>query len=114
MREKNGKFIFFIRLNTINIFILIFGIVFIVNFIDFKLQFSSRLFNKTSEKRSSNMFLYLISRETPQLRTVIDQENTTSILIPHVLFTSMTNVWPDDIRMYLGGEHLVFHHIILK
>jgi stage II sporulation protein P len=106
MREKNGKLIFFIRLNTINIslFILIFGIVFTVNFMDFKHKFTSSFIHNTSETVSSDFFLYLMSSEIGQLKAVTEEENIPSISIPHILFTSMTNIWPDDIRTFLGRE----------
>ncbi|MCQ6274546.1 stage II sporulation protein P [Bacillus sp. V3B] len=104
MREKNSRLILFIRLNTINIalFILIFGIAFTVNFMDFKHKFTSSFIHNTGEKMSSNFFLYLMSSEIGQLKAVNDEENIPSI--PRILFTSMTNIWPDDIRTFLGGE----------
>lgn len=108
MREKNGKFILFIRFNTINIalFILIFGIVFTVNFMDFKHKFTSSFIHDTCEQMSSNFFLYLMSSEIGQLKAVVvaDEENIPPISIPRILFTSMTNIWTDDIRTFLGRE----------
>lgn len=106
MREKTGKLIFFIRLNTINIalFILIFGIVFTVNFMDFKHKFTSSFIHNTSETMSSDFFLYLMSSEIGQLKAVTDEDNIPSISIPRILFTSMTSIWPDDIRTFLGRE----------
>lgn len=106
MRDKHSKLILFIRLNTINIalFVSIISIAFIVNFMDFKHHFTSNYIRNTSEKMPENFFLHIISSEIGHLEAVIDEEDTLSAYVPRVLFSSMTNIWPEDPRTFLGRE----------
>lgn len=106
MKEKNGKISLFIRFNSIIIalFIFVFLIVFTINFLDFKHKFTSSFIHHTSEGISSDFFLYLMSGEIGQLKAVTDKEEILPISIPQIVFTTMTNIWPDDIRTFLGRE----------
>jgi len=65
-------------------------------------QFSSSIFNKTSENISSDFFIYLMSSEIAQLKIVAEKEKKPSV--SRILFTSGTNIWPEDVRTFLGRE----------
>lgn len=74
------------------LFISIFGIVFTVNFLDFKHTFTSSFINSSSEGISSDFFLSLMAGEIGQLKALTDKENNSQISIPKILFTTMTNI----------------------
>ncbi len=74
------------------LFISIFGIVFTVNFLDFKHKFTSTFIHSTSEGISSDFFLSLMAGEIGQLKAMTDKENSWQISIPKILFTTMTNI----------------------
>lgn len=71
---------------------------------DFKHKFTSSFIHNTGENISSNFFLYLMSSEIHQLKDVTDDEDSMSISISKILVTSMTNIWPEDIRTFIGRE----------
>lgn len=104
MREKNLKIIYFIRLKSIYLalFTLIFSIVFFMNFIDFKHKFSSSFIFESSEEIPVNFFLNLMSNEISQLKFTVDEEE--SIPMSGLIFQTITNIWPEDVRTFLGRE----------
>lgn len=102
MNEKN--LIYFIKLQSIyfSIFVLIFSMVFIINFVDLKRNFTSSFVYNTSEKVPTSFFLNMISSEMGLLKSSIDEEKNPQISKP--IFLTITNIWPKDVRTFLGRE----------
>lgn len=106
MKERNRPFVFFVQMNviTLALFIIVFSITFTINFMDFKHKFNSSLIYNLSEKMPSSFFLYLMSSEIGQLRAVSEENDLPSISVSRILFSTATNIWPEDIRTFLGRE----------
>lgn len=104
MKERNHYTIVFMRIHSIYLalFFLIFSITFFINYIDLKEKFTSSFINSTSEKVHANFFLSLMSTEIGMLKSSIKDEETPSI--SRAVFLTFTNIWPEDIRTFLGRE----------
>ncbi|WP_256816376.1 stage II sporulation protein P [Cytobacillus sp. Bac17] len=104
MKEKKNTSILFIRVHWIylSLFFLIFSISFFINFLDLKERLNSSIITATSEKVHTNFFLRLMSTEIGPLKSSIKEEEEPSI--SQVVFHTFTNIWPEDIRTFLGRE----------
>ncbi|WP_394138723.1 stage II sporulation protein P [Cytobacillus oceanisediminis] len=104
MKERNYRVILFMRIQSIYLalFFLIFSIIFFVNFIDLKEKFTSSFIYDTSEKIHVNFFLSLMATEIGQLKSTVNEEEAPSI--SRSIFLTFTNIWPEDIRTFLGRE----------
>ncbi|WP_282155987.1 stage II sporulation protein P [Cytobacillus gottheilii] len=104
MRGEKIKKIYFIPVQSIYLvlFILIFSITFIINFIDLEDKFSSSFIYDASEKIPADFFLNLMSKEISPLKSSVKEENLPSI--SRTIFLTATNTWPEDVRTFLGRE----------
>ncbi|MGG1814457.1 stage II sporulation protein P [Cytobacillus firmus] len=104
MKERKNTSILFIRVHWIylSLFFLIFSITFFINFLDLKERLNSSIITATSEKVHTNFFLRLMSTEIGPLKSSITEEEEPSI--SQVVFLTFTNIWPEDIRTFLGRE----------
>ncbi len=102
MRGEKIKKIYFIPVQSIYLvlFILIFSITFIINFIDLEDKFSSSFIYDASEKIPADFFLNLMSKEISPLKSSVKEENLPSI--SRTIFLTATNTWPEDVRTFLG------------
>ncbi|MBT2640207.1 MULTISPECIES: stage II sporulation protein P [unclassified Bacillus (in: firmicutes)] len=104
MNKRHQNTIFILQVHRIyfSLFLLIFGIIFFINFLDLKEKLSSSIITATSEKVHTNILLSLMSTEIASLRPSIDEKETPSI--SRAVFLTITNIWPEDIRTFLGRE----------
>ncbi|WP_350457417.1 stage II sporulation protein P [Cytobacillus firmus] len=104
MKERNHTSMFFIRVHWIYLafFLFIFSTVFFINYLDLKERLNSSVITATSEKVHANFFLSLMSTEIGPLKSTIKEEETPSI--SRTAFLTFTNIWPEDIRTFLGRE----------
>lgn len=105
MKENGLKTKNIIQLQSIYLvfFILIFCFIFVINYLSLSHNFSSNLISKTSENVSSEFFLYLMASEISQLNISLEEELDTPS-ISRTLFLAATNIWPEDVRTFLGRE----------
>ena len=101
-RHQNTIFLIGVHRIYIGLFFLLFGIIFFINFLDLKEKINSSIITAASEKVHSNIFLSLMSTEIGSLRSSINEEETPSIT--RAVFLTFTNIWPEDIRTFLGKE----------
>ncbi|KON88522.1 stage II sporulation protein P [Sporosarcina globispora] len=104
MKEWNHTSMFFIRVHWIYLalFLFIFNIIFFINFLDLKERLNSSVITATSENVGANFFLSLMSTEIGPLKSSVKEEETPSI--SRAAFLTFTNIWPEDIRTFLGRE----------
>jgi stage II sporulation protein P len=104
MKEKDSKPIIFVCVYPIYmaLFLMIFSIIFIINFIDMRDNFTSRLIQDNSELIPTSFFLKFISNEITPLKNVSKDESEPSFTA--VLFSTMTDIWLEDHRTFIGRE----------
>jgi stage II sporulation protein P len=104
MNKRHQNTIFLIRVHKIYfaLFFLIISIIFFINFLDFKEKINSSFITATSEKVHTNILLSLMATEIGSLRSLISEQETSSI--SRVVFLTFTNIWPEDTRTFLGRE----------
>lgn len=85
---------------------MIFCIVFILNFNDFKNKFSSDFISSTSNRLPAEFFLKLMSNEIALLddETISRSGQMNNQSIYKTISMSILNIWTGDIRTFLGNE----------
>ncbi len=105
MRNNNPK-MFTIHVQTIyiSLFFMIFSIIFILNFVDFKNKFSSSFISSTSDSLPADFFLYLMSTEIAQLDETELSNDFEKPSLSKMMLLSISDIRTKDIRTFLGNE----------
>lgn len=87
-------------------FLMIFGIIFIINFFDFKNKFTSEFISSASDNLSADFFLNLMSNEIALLgETNINAgNNQENHKFTKTIIRSIWGIWTNDVRTFLGSE----------
>ncbi len=82
-------------------FMILFSIILITSLYDLKYKFSYSWLSKSFEDVSTEFFINVMASEISLYSPNTDQSN---ISLPRELFSTVLNIWPEDIRTFLGRE----------